>query len=589
MDRTSTRQFVFKMFCTVAMQVLAACGGGGSPAAYTIGGTVSGLSGSGLVLQDNGSDTLKISGNGAFTFAMPVMTGKPFDALVSSQPTNPSQTCALAPGSGTVSGGDITNIMVSCTTNTYTLGGVVSGLTGSGLVLINNGVNYAVSTNGPFTFTSAIASGISYGVTVGTEPSNPSQTCTVGNASGAVGAADVASIAVFCAQAVGRFAYVVGSGQETLNLPPTLGTISVFNIDPGSGALTLVPGSAVSTGPLVSSFQFVPHTSFAWALNLGFEYPLVNGFGIGSVYDYSVDSASGLLTPVAGSPFSQLDGTSSTPGCSADPPGSAGSQGQGSTEWITFSPSGPFGFAANVANPPGAGVPAYNDEVWEFTIDPTTGAPSLVAGSSIPEVCSGEPGAVTTDPSGRFVYTGTQTAIYASEVNALTHALTMVPGSPYSIGGYSSIVIDPTGRFAYVLTNQVYAFTIDPSTGALTPVVGSPYAIDAKSMTIDPKGQFAYFTKSDGVYIYSIDSTTGALATLSASASVALNSPSALQIDPSGQFAYSVAYTGGGGGLETGVYAFTVSANTGALSAVSGNPFAPSASAGSPVSITVTN
>ena len=41
-----------------------------SPATYSIGGTVSGLSGT-VVLQDNGGDDLSVSGNGPFTFAPP--------------------------------------------------------------------------------------------------------------------------------------------------------------------------------------------------------------------------------------------------------------------------------------------------------------------------------------------------------------------------------------------------------------------------------------------------------------------------------------------------------------------------------------
>src|SRR5712671_5916020 len=53
------------------------------------------------------------------------------------------------------------------TTATYTVGGTVSGLTGTGLVLQDNsGNNLAVSTNGSFTFTVALASGAAYKVTV---------------------------------------------------------------------------------------------------------------------------------------------------------------------------------------------------------------------------------------------------------------------------------------------------------------------------------------------------------------------------------------------------------------------------------------
>lgn len=52
--------------------------------AHTIGGTVSGLAGSGLTLFDNGGDALQVSvnGTGAFTFASPVMDGSLFNVTV---------------------------------------------------------------------------------------------------------------------------------------------------------------------------------------------------------------------------------------------------------------------------------------------------------------------------------------------------------------------------------------------------------------------------------------------------------------------------------------------------------------------------
>ena len=70
------------------------------------------------------------------------------------QPTG--QTCTVANGSGTIGGADVTNVAVTCVTNTiprYTIGGTVSGLSGSGLVLRNNGTdNRTVTANGSFTF-----------------------------------------------------------------------------------------------------------------------------------------------------------------------------------------------------------------------------------------------------------------------------------------------------------------------------------------------------------------------------------------------------------------------------------------------------
>jgi hypothetical protein len=67
---------------SLAILTLAACGGDGSSSGsgppHTIGGTISGLKGSGLALRDNGGGTLDISGNGNFTFPAAVAAGNPF-------------------------------------------------------------------------------------------------------------------------------------------------------------------------------------------------------------------------------------------------------------------------------------------------------------------------------------------------------------------------------------------------------------------------------------------------------------------------------------------------------------------------------
>ena len=78
------------------------------------------------------------------------------------------------------------------------IGGTVTGLTGTGLVLqhVSTGENLATG-NGPFTFSQLLPSGFGYSVAVGTQPSNPSQVCTVTNGSG-VANANVTNVAVSC-------------------------------------------------------------------------------------------------------------------------------------------------------------------------------------------------------------------------------------------------------------------------------------------------------------------------------------------------------------------------------------------------------
>jgi hypothetical protein len=84
---------------------------------YSIGGTVSGLSGT-VVLQDNGGDDLSVSSDGAFTFATPIPAGVAYNVTVKSSPSG--QTCSVSGGAGTVASANVTSVAVTCTTSTKT-------------------------------------------------------------------------------------------------------------------------------------------------------------------------------------------------------------------------------------------------------------------------------------------------------------------------------------------------------------------------------------------------------------------------------------------------------------------------------------
>jgi hypothetical protein len=100
-----------------SMIMFISCGGRQPPATvlYTIGGTVRGMVGSGLILQNNGGDNLSISANGSFTFSTSVSNGAGYNVTVFSQPISPSQTCTVSNGSGTVAGINVNNINIECT------------------------------------------------------------------------------------------------------------------------------------------------------------------------------------------------------------------------------------------------------------------------------------------------------------------------------------------------------------------------------------------------------------------------------------------------------------------------------------------
>jgi len=86
-------------------------------------------------------------------------------------------------------------------TVTFSIGGIVSGLTGNGLVLRNaNGENLAISKNGSFVFNTAISDGEAYGISVFTQPDGPDEVCRVANGSGVVANGDISNLSVNCAR-----------------------------------------------------------------------------------------------------------------------------------------------------------------------------------------------------------------------------------------------------------------------------------------------------------------------------------------------------------------------------------------------------
>ncbi|HEU4612087.1 MAG TPA: choice-of-anchor Q domain-containing protein [Kofleriaceae bacterium] len=81
---------------------------------HTIGGNVTGLMGSGLVLRLNGANDLPIVANGPFVFAAALDDLSAYAVTVAQQPTGPTQVCTVGNGSGTLAGSDITNVAVDC-------------------------------------------------------------------------------------------------------------------------------------------------------------------------------------------------------------------------------------------------------------------------------------------------------------------------------------------------------------------------------------------------------------------------------------------------------------------------------------------
>ena len=237
--------------------LLAACGGSSSggnppppPANYTIGGTVSGLSGSGLVLQNNGGNNLAVAANKTSTILqhrcgwwvlsfnrLPFMT----------QPSNPdSELRRLQTAAGRLT--PTSRISRRCAPPLRTPLAVqlqvyrVRDL----CCRTNVGNDLSISANGGFTFTAAVPSGGAYNVTVLAQPSNPAQACVVSNGSGTA-AANVTNVQVTCTVVSGTFtatgSLVTGRYDHTATALP-------------NGKVLIVGGEGDGNpGPILSSAE----------------------------------------------------------------------------------------------------------------------------------------------------------------------------------------------------------------------------------------------------------------------------------------------------------------------------------------------
>lgn len=592
--------------------------------AYTIGGRVSGLIGSGLVLQDNAGDDLPMSSDGQFVFPVAVASGAGYKVTVKSQPQGPTQTCTVSNGMGLVTTGDVSNVAVLCSTNTFAIHGTVSGLAGTGLVLQDNGADdIAIAKNGDFVFPTGVASGASYAVTVRAQPSNPTQTCTVSaNGTGPVTNGDITGVTVVCSTnsyaISGSVSGLWGSGLVLQNnggddiTAKEDGSFS-FPTKVASGANYAV---SVRTQPILprqvctvanaagsvqsSDVSNVRVSCVASAAKFGFMTREDNwtGHGFpGYVTPYRVDPSTGALV---GPGTTVQSGTAPTP--------------------LAVTPSGAFAYTAN-------NVPIYGDgTVSSFLVDPVSGALTVNG----PNVRTGgySPRAIAIHPSGKFVYVANEesSSISAMSIDAVTGRLTLV-GRPTDTGWLPrSIAIHPTGRFLYVAgvrshsiltyaidsttgalsfvheaedhdvpyyavvvhpsgryafsanigssniaAGQVFAWSVNQSTGALTPINGAATGLNPYTLSLHPSGKFVYVAsrgesiagEAESIAVYTVDPASGQLTPNGPPKPTGVVSGSCFNVDPSGHFAYLA--NGGPNGGQAQLWTYAINPTTGNL------------------------
>ena len=320
---------------------------------YNIGGTVTGLTGTGLVLQNEGGDNLPLAPTGgsfSYTFGTPTAAGSAYSVTVLDQPAG--QHCTVSNGTGTVAGSAVTNANVNCV-NTYSVGGTLSGLTAGSLVLQDNGgSNLTLTVNGSFSFTTPVADGSTYAVTVLTQPAG--QNCTVTGGSGTVGTGNVTTVSVICA---GAWTWM--SGATTQGGAGTYGT-------------EYTPSANNTPGARYASVTWTDSAGNLWLLG-GAGYD-TNGHNVyfNDLWEYS--TASGWAW-MGGSAGTNVAGVYGTEGAAA--PGNAPGSRSSAVSWTDSSGHlwlfGGYGYdvSGNLGN--------LND-LWEF--DPTAREWTWVGGST---------------------------------------------------------------------------------------------------------------------------------------------------------------------------------------------------------------
>jgi 6-phosphogluconolactonase (cycloisomerase 2 family) len=324
-------------------------------------------------------------------------------------------------------------------------------------------------------------------------------------------------------------------------------------MDSASGALSAVAGSPFGgvDAPL------------GLALNPGADLLAAGNLNGGGISVFRVNKTSGALTPVTGSPFPTTGG--------------------GFPERSLFHPSGKFLYTGLMLN--------ATSDISGFAVDPATGVLTPLAGSPFSGQAFGGGGGVESlaiNPAGTFLYaSGFFPGITGYAVDTASGELTELSGSPFIPAGTffnSTLAVHPSGKFLYMADFDVDGVRVFPiaSDGSLgAEIAGSPFVsgTGAKDIALDPSGKFAYVI-NDGdtnVTAFNVNTTSGELTPVG-SVDTGI-SPFALTVDSSGKFLYVTNQTDGN------VSAYNINSATGALAPVAGSPFA---AANSPVSIVAT-
>ena len=435
------------LFSAIILGVLiSGCGGGGSsgdpaptptptPAlTYTVGGAINGLTSGSLILQNNGGDSLSISANSStFTFTTPLANGASYSISIASQTTPKS--CTISNSVGTVSGSNINSTQVNCFSQ-YLYLGLFPGIGSTNLLGYSVDGSTGLLTATPIpSYVIGLGGGFSVSSMVASTNSN--YLYAMDDAENlnimAINPANGNLSAVSSIGSVGPFGVTMTPLSNFLYSSNYSGSVSAYGVNSNTGALTSVAGSPYAATNAIQQIGVDASGKFVYAMNLGFP---------STVYSYSLNQLTGALTPIAGSPFA------------------AG----GGAYQLVVNPKYEYLYVMNQGD----------SNISGFNINSTTGVLTSLTGSPFSAGSGVFGGAFTPDGKYLYVTNRSDNTISAYSVSPTTGALTQLTGSPFAASnGVFQISVDAAGKYVYAVGYSVDIYSINPSSGFLTSVLGN--------------------------------------------------------------------------------------------------------------------
>jgi 6-phosphogluconolactonase (cycloisomerase 2 family) len=401
---------------------------------FTVGGSVSGLSGAGLELQNGNREILAVPANSStFVFTTPQIAGSSFFVRVRTQPAGAN--CLVANNSGTVSG-NVTSIAVTCTPTQ-------SNTAGFAIVANSNSNNFSLysiqqlsgrltplgtTTSGSLPTAVAIAPNGIYTYVANGNGNSISAYRVVDPGAGSFQAIAAGSVSVPSPTALaiepvqGRFLWSTSFGSPT--------TVKTFAINPTTGALTATDSVATDFAPRTIAAH--PNGRFVYVAGQATN---------AAIAMYQVNATTGALTSIGS--LSNI----TRPGISQS---------------LAIAPSGQRAYVMDSLG-----------TIARLTVNSTTGQMALSGFTPVNGASNGF--SLVVHPTEKFLFATSSnvfgSSVHVYSIDATTGNLTILSTTTATPTSTSTLAINRGGDSLYVTNltaNTVTLFRVDSATGALT-------------------------------------------------------------------------------------------------------------------------